>query len=41
MHSLGKTFGKDCMEVEGDKLCKGQIVRTLKEEYRTTKKNRS
>ena len=29
-------MGEDCIEVEGDKLCEGQVVRTLKGEYRVT-----
>ena len=28
------------MEIEGDKLCRGQGIRTLEKEYRATKKDR-
>ena len=28
------------MKIEGDKLCRGQRIRTLEEEYRATKKDR-
>jgi len=40
MHSPVEALEKGCMKVEGDKLCRGQIVRTLEREHRTTGENR-
>ena len=33
-------LGEGHIEVEGDKLCRGQVVRTLEGECRTTRENR-
>jgi len=40
MCSLEGTIEKNYIEVERDKLCRGQVVRTLKEKHRTTEENR-
>ena len=40
MCSLEGTIEKNHIEVERDKLCRGQVVRTLKEKHRTTEENR-
>jgi len=40
IHSQGEALGEDYMEVEGDKLCGGQVVRTLEEEHRVTERIR-
>ena len=40
MHSPGETLGEDHIEVEGDKLCRGQKIKTLEGECRTTGENR-
>ena len=40
IHSQGEALGEDYMEVEGDKLCGGQVVRTLEEEHRVTERVR-
>jgi len=40
MHSPGKVLEGDYMEVEGDKSCGEQEVRTLEEEHRATEVDR-
>jgi len=40
MYSLGEVLGEDHIEEEEIRLCRGQGIRTLEENYRTTKENR-
>jgi len=40
MCSPGEVLEGDHMEIEGDKLYRGQGIRTLEKEYRATKKDR-
>jgi len=40
MYSLGEVLGEDHIEKEEIRLCRGQGIRTLEENYRTTKENR-
>jgi len=41
MYSLGEVLGKDHMEEEGDRLYRGQGIRTLEKEHRTIGEDRS
>jgi len=40
MYSLGEVLGEDHIEEEEIRLYRGQGIRTLEENYRTTKENR-
>jgi len=40
MYSPVEALEKGYMKVEGDKLCRGQVVRTLERKHKTTGENR-